>query len=228
MAKYDSHADAFDAHARDGAWNAHYDRPAMLGLLGDVDGLSVFDAGCGPGHYVGELLDRGARVTGADASAEMIRIASGRHGDRADLRVHDLDEPLDWLDDASFDRIVMALVIHYLRSPVAALEEMHRILADDGRLLISTTHPVMDWRRLGGSYFTDARVEETWSMGLRTEYRRAPLESWITDFAEAGFAVESLTEMRPAESMRERYPAEYAELSAEPGFIAFTLMKHPG
>ena len=228
MAMYDSHADAFDAHARDGAWNAHYDRPAMLALLGDVEGLTVLDAGCGPGHYVGELLARGARVTGVDESAEMIRIAAGRYGDRADLRVHDLADPLPWLDDGSADRVVMALVVHHLHEPVTTLREMRRILADDGRLLISTTHPTEDWRRLGGSYFADERVEETWSMGLRTEYRRAPLEAWVADFAAAGFVIESLTEIRPAESMRGKYPAEYAELTTEPGFLAFTLMKHPG
>lgn len=176
MAMYDSHADAFDAHARDGAWNAHYDRPTMLRMLGDVAGLTVLDAGCGPGHYVGELLDRGAALTDV----------------------------------------------------AGTLREMRRLLADDGRVLVSTSHPTTDWRRLGGSYFTDARVAETWRMGLRTGYRRAPLEAWAADFAAAGFVIESIVETRPAESMREAFPAEYAELTTEPGFIAFALMTHPG
>lgn len=228
MAVYDSHADAFDAHARDGAWNAHYDRPTMLRMLGDVAGLTVLDAGCGPGHYVGELLDRGAAVTGVDESAEMIRIARGRYGDRADLRVHDLTEPLPWLADGSVDRVLMALVVHHLPDVASTLREMRRLLADDGRVLVSTSHPTTDWRRLGGSYFTDARVAETWRLGLRTGYRRAPLEAWAADFAAAGFVIESIVETRPAESMREAFPAEYAELTTEPGFIAFALMKHPG
>ena len=46
---YDSMARMFEAHAADGAYNAHYDRPAVLDLVGDVQGLRVLDAACGPG-----------------------------------------------------------------------------------------------------------------------------------------------------------------------------------
>ncbi len=56
MATYDSFAAAFDAHAATSAYNAHYDRPALVDLLGDVDGLRVLDAGCGSGLYTHELL----------------------------------------------------------------------------------------------------------------------------------------------------------------------------
>lgn len=60
MAAYDDFADAFDAHAARSAYNAHYDRPGVLSVLGDVTGLSVFDAGCGSGLYAEELLRRKA------------------------------------------------------------------------------------------------------------------------------------------------------------------------
>lgn len=48
---YEPFAAAFERHAEDSAYNAHYDRPAMLRLLGEVRGLRVLDAGCGPGFY---------------------------------------------------------------------------------------------------------------------------------------------------------------------------------
>jgi ubiquinone/menaquinone biosynthesis C-methylase UbiE len=53
--QYDVFADEFLDHASDGFYNAHYDRPACLGLLGDVAGRTVLDAACGPGLYAEEL-----------------------------------------------------------------------------------------------------------------------------------------------------------------------------
>ncbi|MDO5511478.1 class I SAM-dependent methyltransferase [Corynebacterium sp.] len=227
MAMFDRAAEAFDRHAADSAYNAHYDRPALLELLGDVAGLHILDAGCGSGHYAAELLARGASVVGVDASSELIRLAR-RRAPEAEFHVQPLEEPLDWLADRSVDRVLMALVLHHLHYPVEVLRELHRVLADDGRLVLSTGHPTDDWRRRGGSYFTTERIEETWSMGLQVAYRRAPLSTLTDEFAEAGFVVEKLVEPRPTETMKQKYPEAHEKLSRVPAFIAFQLMKHPG
>ncbi|MGF9660192.1 class I SAM-dependent methyltransferase, partial [Pantoea agglomerans] len=168
MSDYDAFAEAFDAHAATSAYNAHYDRPATLSMLGDVRGMTVLDAGCGPGHYAERLVERGADVVGIDASEKLIRLAQERV-EQADFRVHDLESPLSWIDDDTFDRIVMALVLHHLHDPRATLSELRRVLRPNGRLVISTVHPVADWLRLGGSYFTDERLEETWQQDWRSE-----------------------------------------------------------
>jgi hypothetical protein len=47
--QYDVFADEFLGHAQGGFYNAFYDRPACLALLGDVTGKRVLDAACGPG-----------------------------------------------------------------------------------------------------------------------------------------------------------------------------------
>ena len=65
---YDLMAHDFEAHASDSPYNAHYDRPALLDLAGDVRGQRVLDAGCGPGFYAEELVSRGAHVIAVDAS----------------------------------------------------------------------------------------------------------------------------------------------------------------
>jgi hypothetical protein len=51
---------SFQQHAADSAYNAHYDRPAVLAALGPVSGRQVLDAACGPGLCLRELLERGA------------------------------------------------------------------------------------------------------------------------------------------------------------------------
>src|SRR5690606_38732101 len=150
---YERFAHEYAAHAENSAYNALYDRPAVLGLAGDVRGLAGFDAACGPGFYARELLDRGARVIGCDVSPTFVELARARCDGLADLRVHDLSEPLTWVPDGSADLVVFALALHYLDDGVGLLREFRRILAPHGALVLSTEHPVMQWVRLGGSYF---------------------------------------------------------------------------
>jgi 2-polyprenyl-3-methyl-5-hydroxy-6-metoxy-1,4-benzoquinol methylase len=79
-AVYDSMASSFAQHAEDGAYNAHYDRPSMIELCGDVAGKRVLDVGCGPGFYSEALIERGATVVACDASEPMIQLARQRLG----------------------------------------------------------------------------------------------------------------------------------------------------
>ncbi|MCP2251496.1 hypothetical protein LY13_000224 [Prauserella aidingensis] len=46
---YDAFAEAYTAANEDGLINAHYARPAILDLVGDVTARRVLDAGCGSG-----------------------------------------------------------------------------------------------------------------------------------------------------------------------------------
>jgi SAM-dependent methyltransferase len=221
---YEPFAVHFAEHARDSAYNAHYDRPAVLDLVGDVRGLDVLDAGCGPGYYTEQLVAGGARVTAFDASPTLVDIARERVGDTARVRVGDLAQPLDWIDDASFDVVVLALVLHHLDDRAPALAELRRVLRRGGRLVVSTTHPTSDWLRLAGSYFDVERVEETWNDGWAVAYWRAPLQLWIDELVEPGFLVERIVEPRPADSMRAAHPETHAALEQSPGFIALRLV----
>ena len=67
-------AAAFAQHAEDSAYNAHYDRPAVLEALGPVAGCAVLDAGCGPGFYAEALIEAGATVSGFDATEAMVAL----------------------------------------------------------------------------------------------------------------------------------------------------------
>lgn len=62
---YEAMGRRFAEHAQDSAYNAHYDRPAVLAALGAVRGQKVLDAACGPGLYAATLLDAGAESWGS-------------------------------------------------------------------------------------------------------------------------------------------------------------------
>ena len=75
---YDAMDKAYADHAEDGLYNAHYDRPCVLELCGDVAGRRVVDMCCGPGLYMVELIARGATVIGFDASPPCCELARAR------------------------------------------------------------------------------------------------------------------------------------------------------
>jgi ubiquinone/menaquinone biosynthesis C-methylase UbiE len=220
---FDEFAEEYERHAAESAYNALYDRPAVLELLGEVAGQRVLDAGCGPGLYAEELVARGGEVVAFDHSPRMVDLARNRLGDKAMVRVHDLVDPLDWLEDDSFHGVVLALVIHHLDDRVAALRELRRVLRPGGRLVVSTHHPTADWRRQGGSYFTIEAIGETWNQGWSVRYWRLPLTATCAELTKAGFLIERLVEPQPAPGMAERFPEDHKKLNREPGFINFRL-----
>ena len=227
-AQYDSFAAHYEKHAAVAPYNALYDRPATLGLLGELEAKCVLDAACGPGIYIEELLARGAEVFGCDAAPTMIDLARRRVGQRASLRVHSLDDPFEWVEPATVDVVLCALAYHYVSNRIGFLTEAHRMLRHDGALVISTHHPTADWVRLGGSYFELRPVTETWKSGWEITAWKTSLTQLTEEFAAAGFVIERLVEPTPVPAMAAAHPETFDKLSREPGFILFKLRKADG
>jgi ubiquinone/menaquinone biosynthesis C-methylase UbiE len=223
--QYDKFADAFLEHAADGFYNAYVDRPACLGLLGEVRGKHVLDAACGPGLYAAELVARGARVTGFDQSPRMVSLCEERVP-AGEFRVHDLADPLTWLPDASVDLVLFALALEYVNDRVAALRELHRVLRPGGALVLSRMHPTGDWLRQGGDYFEVRTVRETWQHNSwDVHYWLSPLQATCDEIFQAGFLIERLTEPRPVPEGEAVDPEHFERISITPrGFMAFRLL----
>ena len=225
---YDSMAPAFEEHAADGLYNAHIDRPAVLDLAGDVHGLRVLDAACGPGLYLEELVRRGARVTAFDASEEMLALARRRvagHEERIVRAV--LGEALPF-QDGEFDLVLCALAISHVADRAAAFAELHRVIRPGGALVFSTQHPTTDWLRKGGSYFEVRQEVDEWErfgVTYPVPFWREPLTSLSAAIADAGFLIERIVEPLPTEPMRDRWPEHWEKLHRRPSFLAMRLVK---
>ncbi len=225
---YDAFAVGYDADNTNNVWNAFYERPAILSLIGDVDGRRVLDAGCGGGVHAEALVEKGALLTGVDSSEAMLEIARGRLRGRGRLVRADLNETLP-VKDCSFDIVLGSLVMHYLRDWTRPLAEFNRVLVPGGRFVFSTHHPFMDHELAGGeNYFETYRFEEMWLRGgkeILMKFWHRPLHAMVEAVTGAGFRIEGISEPQPDERARELFPLEYELLRTKPRFLFFVVVK---
>jgi SAM-dependent methyltransferase len=227
---FDELAEEYAARVATKAHNAYYDRPAVISLLPPLEGKRVLDAGCGPGVLAEWLRVRGADVVALDVSPSMVRIARERLGSAARVVEADLARPLDFLADASFDLVVSALAMDYVRDWVSVFREFFRVLRAPGDLVFSAGHPFDEFfdHHRGGNYFEVERVQMEWTgfgHPVLVPYYRRPLGAMVDSILGAGFVLERLLEPRPTPQFKERDPADYEKLMRQPGFICFRAAK---
>jgi ubiquinone/menaquinone biosynthesis C-methylase UbiE len=103
-------------------------------------GRRLLDVGCGTGHHLAQLRDRGFEVAGVDGSPEMLEHARALNPG-SDIRQSDV-ECLPF-PDASFDVVLCIEVLRYLPSPVRSIAEMARVLKPGG-LCLATAAPLLN------------------------------------------------------------------------------------
>jgi ubiquinone/menaquinone biosynthesis C-methylase UbiE len=112
-----------------------------LDVLTPKPGERILDAGCGTGRHLGPLLRTRSNPVGVDFSRGMLDIAR-RNYPEVPLALADLQRPLPF-ENERFDAVLCALIGEHLNELPLALEEMHRVLRADGRLVFSVYHPEM-------------------------------------------------------------------------------------
>jgi SAM-dependent methyltransferase len=246
---YDSFAEAYSAETENSLVNAYYERPAMLTLAGDVAGRRILDAGCGSGPLAAALRDRGAIVTGIDASAGMLALARRRLGDDMALHLVDLNDRLPF-DDGAFDDVVASLVLHYLKDWGPTLAEIRRVLRPGGRLIASVDHPFVAYtiRNPRPDYFATTSYAFKWTFNGRSipmrfwrkafnrtfnrqsmpmRFWRKPLHAMTDAFTTAGFRLSVISEPQPDPAARELFPDTFDDLSTRPTFLFFVVEVPP-
>ncbi len=228
---YDSFAEMYSAENEDSLANAYYERPAMLALAGDVAGRRILDAGCGSGPLSAALCDRGAVVTGIDASAGMLALARRRLGADVALHVVSLCDRLPFADGA-FDDVVASLVLHYLQDWGPTLTELRRVLRPGGRLIASVDHPFVAYtiQDPRPDYFATTSYTFNWTFSGRSmpmRLWRKPLHAMTDAFTAAGFRLAVISEPPPDPAAHELFPDGFHDLSIRPSFLFFVVEVPP-
>lgn len=161
-------------------------------LFGGVDG-EVLDVACGTGTNFPHFAPS-ADLVGIDVSPEMLEKARGRLDDLdLDGRLHRMDAQSLEFDDDRFETVVSALSTCTFPDPGEALQEMQRVCAPDGRILLlehgrSDVRPLawfQEWRaeahyRKVGCRWTQEPLDLVESAGLGVERARSAFFGMIT------------------------------------------------
>jgi demethylmenaquinone methyltransferase / 2-methoxy-6-polyprenyl-1,4-benzoquinol methylase len=132
--------------------------PRLAELGGLHRGHRVLDVGCGTGGLAAAIAEAtGAEVVGCDRSPSFLAYAGERS---AAVEWVQGDAERMPFDDASFDRVLMSLLLHQLEEPGRAVAEAFRVLRRPGALVVRTVLPDAAAARIPFRFFpTLARVQ---------------------------------------------------------------------
>lgn len=115
-----------ERYARNARFVADLGEP-LLALLGPRSEERILDLGCGDGAFTERIAAAGARVTGLDASPELLAAARSRG-----LRTV-LGDGRHLAFDGLFDAVVSNAALHWMGEPDAVLRGVARALVPGGR-----------------------------------------------------------------------------------------------
>lgn len=230
---YSSFAERYAQGIAANSHNAFYERPATLSLLPEVKGLRVFDAGCGPGIYSRWLIEHGAHITAIDATPEFVQMAQGRTQQKANVLQWDLQDPLTFAQDGSFDLVLCPLVMDYIKEWQPVFQEFFRILRKGGIFIFSCGHPAfLFYRNFPEDNYFDIVLHEMEWKGFgepcpHIKSHRRSLQDMLNSLINAGFQIDRILEPRPAPDFPRTAETEeiYQDLLREPCFLHIRAVK---
>ena len=206
----------------------------MLDTLGNVEGKSAIDIGCGEGRFSRLLSHLGATVTGVDLTEALI--ARARAMSEGEAYTLGDAEDLQAIESDGFDLAVSYIVLVDLLDYRSAIEEAYRVLRPGGRFVVCNIHPMRSslpggWIRQADrklfypvdDYTDEGPREWTW-WGRRFVNMHRTLSSHIAAFLESGFTLRALHEPTPSEDQLAAHPNFDDEFRC-PNFIIYVLDK---
>jgi SAM-dependent methyltransferase len=135
----------------------------LLDWLGpDLRGLRVLDVAGGDGYWAAQARGRGAWAVALDLAAAKLRRGRQLGAPPALIRGDALELPFA---DASFDRVMSVCAIEHFDDGGRALDEMARVLAPGGELVMSADALTLaeQWPRLYRAHCERYQVKRTYS-----------------------------------------------------------------
>jgi ubiquinone/menaquinone biosynthesis C-methylase UbiE len=210
--------DVFDhAHTQGADVQRYIVAPAMLEMIGQVNGSDVLDLYCGAGYLSRRLAALGANVTAVDSSEKFVGIAAEINKREGNGIRYAVAEPTDLsvIEDSTFDDIVCNMGLLLARDLSGTVAELARLIKLGGRVIFSHVHPCFcgpDAAWVGGAvedhpyvtvgnYFTEgwwtpdivAELRDT-----RTKVKHRTLSTLINAMSARGFNVRRMFEPRPS------------------------------
>ena len=134
-------AEAFGKAAQNYDRHAQFQRDVgtmlLAGMPQDLTGVKALDIGCGTGYFSELLSERGAEVTAADLSVEMLEQAQVRCGNKVASYQQADAEALPFAD-STFDLVFSSLALQWCQDLSVPLRELKRVTRGGGKIVFST------------------------------------------------------------------------------------------
>ncbi len=217
-------ADWWDNHLGEEGdlWHRALIDPPLLRLVGEVKGMRVLDLACGNGYLSRRFARQGATVTAVDASGPIVERARIREAQEPlGITYHIADAGLlEMLDGGMFDLVICNMALMDIENAAGAIQEVARVLKQQGRLVISLPHPCFDkigtsgwaiehvyptttiWRKM--SHYREMVVADVpWQpipgQIINTRAHHRPLSWYFRTLRTSGLVVTALEEPEPTE-----------------------------
>lgn len=214
--------------------------PAIEQVLGNVEGKTILDAGCGNGYWVRRLAKSAKKVVGIDESEELIELARAKNNpSNVEFQTMDLTQPL-LFENEVFDIVLTSMVLHYISSLETPASEFFRILGPSGRVIVCVQHPLYQYHfraqekvgkkssKFSGTagYFDRKELRQVTLLGGGVEvttYNR-PLEDYMHPFLGVGFVLTAFEEPEYTAEILKRHPP-YQEIKEVPRVVILGFSK---
>ncbi len=221
--------------------------PAMWNLFGDVNGLTILDAGCGNGYLTRQLMLKGATTIGIDFSRRFIQFCKeieNKSNLGCEFYEGSLTE-MSMFETQAFDMVVSNVVMVDVLDYETAFKEIARVLKDNGRFIWSNTHPVFGRSTTAGDfkfpkdsrrneeryikmidcYFETGAEMINWFKAPTWQFIRT-LEDYSKALKNAGFVISEIREPQPSVEDIQKHPNHLAfDADRWPHFIIFECIK---
>lgn len=224
------------ARAKEDSLDRLVEWPAQRHMLGDLSGLSILDLGCGNGAKLAELAAGGARdCVGVDVSGHFLADRpNGLTLVQGDVNALESVQPVQ---GRQFDRILFLQSFGYATDPLATLRQAVSLLAENGFILLTRTHPVRyaveraehKGTSLGEEYYARETWsgESRWNSGISLSKQTYTIADLLNTFGRAGLWIEEAAEPSFSEDARRRFPHKAAWMDKHLGILIFKLRPVP-
>ncbi len=234
-------------------YHQHVVLPGVIRLLKPSAGQYILDAACGQGVLARLLATRGVRVTGFDASRELIDSAR-RYNDAAEVekmklvefKVLDAAKPFkEYLPSDTYDGAACVLAIQNIHPIQPLCEGIAASLKVGGRFVIAMMHPAFrgpketSWGWEGNTaqyrrvdrYLLPRKAPIVAHPGKKDSHYtwsfHKPIESYVKALRNAGLLIDAIEEW-PSHKTSQPGPRQAAENTARkeiPMFLAIRAIK---
>ena len=218
-------------------YNELTETPTTLKLLGNVNGKSILDLGCGPGFYLEKLRKRRAKIKGIDLSNGLIEIAKRQNPD-IDIKQGDITKRLPY-KNSEFDAIISPLVLGHIKNWNPVLKEVKRVLKKKGIFIFTTGVPFYECTerikisgkkfKMPEDYFVERPIKTIWEgpsgdKGITFHYHKT-YGTIVKLLVKNGFEIVDYEDCKPLKKAKKLFPKRYKDEMDFPRFCAWKVRK---